>query len=179
MLVRTREVFGLGLITPHYWAQTRLSLLHNAYELKPFHFSQWAQARFLAPCKHQVLLTLTFQVVLSAATSSFLTCMCWPVLYWILKESPLQISLQSSLYATVFFPVFIGALASYSHMQCAWDTDKYSGFLLPDGLFFWLSVWGGICMRIDYIWKSCSPQPLDGLCWVNVLSSRDPVPSWV
>lgn len=90
------------------------------------------------------------------ATDSFLTCLLWSD-SWIFTESPIQIflltSLCDSLFHTELYPAKISQRSPrLSHSVCG----------LPDGLFFWFSDWGGICMTKDSL-KALLQVPLPAI----------------
>lgn len=102
LLDRIRAVLSLGMIILYYWRETPLSTLPKALRFIRFSVYWWEWVIFSASWEHLG----PFLVVLSLTLVTFLTCMCWSVLFWILKRHLLYICevLLSSSLPSIIFP---------------------------------------------------------------------------
>lgn len=116
MLVRTRAVFRLGLIIPHYWGKTFLAFHPKSYKFWGFRLA-WRTNHFTwVPG----IFSNLFQGILFLPVNSFLTCMHWSLLRWITRWDPLPFSgvlcvIFSSL---VLFPVNSVLVFSIERSSC-------------------------------------------------------------
>lgn len=74
-------------------------LNHSSTNLEVLPAGWWEHTLFLSLCKHQELWPLILSSGSLTTLGSFLTCMCWSVLDWILKRNLLKISKFLSLWA--------------------------------------------------------------------------------
>ena len=81
-LDRIRAVLSLGMIILYYWGEAPLSTLPKALRFIQFSVYWWEWVIFLGSWEHLG----PFLVVLSLTLVTFLTCMCWSVLFWTLKR---------------------------------------------------------------------------------------------
>lgn len=113
LLERTKDMFSLELIIPHNWGKILLSIS----------FWNWSVLLLGTGTIYSLVemprttMSNPFSVILSQALSSFLMCICWSVLTWIL-----QFFLVSILYAALSSVMFW--LVNSSHLASL-DSQLY------------------------------------------------------